>query len=501
MSKLPVEKLAEYRSEAYSSGSHDRLRGFMLDRRAFVYGAIALNFSGTAAMAITSPRPPVHPVLTPEMFGAKGDGRADDSAAFAALSDAINQAGGGTVLLKKQTYIVGVQRIGAKGVFERARLLEFIGCSRPLVILGNGARLRCADGQRYGTFDRDGSPVTIPKRGDRTGTSALTPYRQMIMVSRCGGSIEIRDLELDGNLDAHVVGGRKGDVGWQIPSIGLVLQENTGSETVVNVLSHRHALDGVYIDGPRKAMPIVRRQFDRLRADMNGRQGMSIVGGQDYEFSRSSFTRSGRGKISSAPAAGLDIEAERGKAVRNLKFVDCRFEDNRGCGMVADSGDSANVKFTACKFVGTTNWSAWPRKPGFTFERCTFVGSLVNPFGSPDPTLATKFFNCVFRDDPALTSTGQVYLHANISAELAHAQNVFFEHATFLLDHDGVLPWSVGPIWSNCVMTQRSTQKAHTRGTFIGTNRITGPVNLAHSVINGTLVVNGRKVRKTQQPS
>ena len=41
--------------------------------------------------------------LTPERFGAKGDGVSNDTVAFAALADEVNRRGGGTVVLRKTT--------------------------------------------------------------------------------------------------------------------------------------------------------------------------------------------------------------------------------------------------------------------------------------------------------------------------------------------------------------------------------------------------------------
>ncbi|RHW16674.1 hypothetical protein D1610_14885 [Sphingomonas gilva] len=428
--------------------------------------------------------------LTPEMFGAKGDGRTDDSAAFARLSAKVTADGGGTIVLRRTTYIVGTQRPGRDGRLSAAELMVFKGCAKPLTIRGNGARLRCAAGQRYGVFQADGTPKQGQNRR-KDGGVVQRPYRHMILVEQCTGAVEIDDIELDGNQDAHVVGGKYGDKGWQIATGGLALRNNSGPETLTNVHSHHHAQDGFYIDGVDRATPGVRRRLIGLRADANGRQGMSIVGGRGYELSGCSFTRTARGRVASAPAAGLDIEAQRGKKIRNLRLSDCRFADNRGCGMVADSGDSADVRFVKCSFIGTSNWSAWPRKPGFAFDSCLFVGTLVHAFGDPDPAKAARFVDCDFRDDPKLSPTGKLTMRKNLIADLSRAQNVLFDRCRFLLTHDGVLPWSVGPIYRDCIMSQRSDKVAHTRGTFQGRNRITGPVAIGRSIIQGSLELNG----------
>jgi hypothetical protein len=43
-------------------------------------------------------------------------------------------------------------------------------------------------------------------------------------------------------------------------------------------------------------------------------------------------------------------------------------------------------------------------------------------------------------------------------------------------------------------MEQRSPLLSHPRGTFLGTNRIDGHADLSGSLVDGTLVLNGRTV-------
>ena len=445
--------------------------------------------AGAAICAALSPAVGAQLTFTPERFGAKGDGRTDDSEAFARLSEAVNAAGGGTVVLRRTTYLVGTQARTPEGGFTEARLMAFAGCSRPLAIRGNGARLLCAAGQHYGVFLPDGSPR--PEILRKSAEGVARPYAAMIDARFCSGGVTIEDIELDGNSGALVIGGRRGDKGWQIGCVGVALRNNDGPERMANVHAHHQPHDGFYIDGPREPTPGVPRRFVNLKADANGRQGMSLVGGHDYRIERSSFTRTARGPVGSAPGAGLDIEAERRKPIRNLAFVGCRFADNRGCGMVAASGDTADVSFIECAFVGTDNWSAWPSKPGFRFDRCTFAGSLVHPFSDPDPARAARFTACLFSDDPALSPTGQLRLRKNLSADIGRAENVLFDRCRFVMKHDGLLPFSDGVIYRDCVMTQRAARRAATRGTFEGRNVIDGPVDLGMSAIVGETILNG----------
>ena len=467
---------------------------------ALTCGASASATCGTPVSARGSTPARGDRVFTPEEFGAKGDGIADDSMAMADMSDAVSRYGGGTVVFRRTTYLVGQQglQISRKYMFPAHQLLLFKNCTRPLSLLGNGARLLCKTGLRYGVFDERGARADHPM--PYLGDGLATPYQAMIQIEGCSGSVAVSDFALIGPGDAVVLGGKFGDVGWQIPAYGLQLINNRGGETIERMRLIGHPLDGMGIDGAVDPLPNSTRTITDVVSDGNGRQGCSLVGGTGYRFSRCSFTRTGRGKVRSAPGAGFDIEAEGGKRIRDIGFDQCRFADNLGCGMVADSGDSADVRFTGCTFVGTTSWSAWPSKPLFRFKDCNFVGGLVRAYGDPDATRATQFVTCSFTDDPAgakrrAANTG-VSPATNIDrpiADLSSSQNILFDHCSFRAVR-GTLPWSTAAIYRNCTMVQGTQATGHPRGQFIGVNTIRGKVDLSGSKISGTLTVNGQPV-------
>lgn len=384
--------------------------------------------------------------------------------------------------------------------FEPAQILEFKGLRGPLTIRGNGARLRCAPNLRYGTFaPGSGKPTHHPMPYLQGGQMA-TPYRAMIKTEDCLGPIAINDLELDGNVNALRIGGQYGDTGWQIPAVGIMLVNNRGSETLDRVYSHHHALDGLIIDGLDRSRGRAIGKLANVRCEYNGRQGCSIVGGRSYLFTNCKFNYTGRSTIATNPGAGVDIEAEAGKTVRDLSFNNCEFIGNTGAGMVADSGSSTGVGFTRCRFVGTTNWSAWPSKPGFRFTECTFIGAVVRAFASEDPRDATQFTRCTFTDDPAQSPGGLVYggdgavPMVDLGGSYMAGKNVAFRHCRFDMVAGGKLPWSVGSIYEDVTMVQLSKAPAYPRGIFRGRNSIRGPVDLYSSRIEGTLFVNGRPV-------
>lgn len=436
---------------------------------------------------------PLH-TFTPEGFGAVGDGTTNDTDAFAAMTAAVNAQGGGTVVLRQTTYIVGKQIPDPTLFFAYAPapIMEFNGCTGTLRIVGNGACLKCADGLRFGTF----SPVTgeptrhaMPYTG---GGELASPYRAMIIVQNCSGKVDIENIELDGNAGGLIIGGPYGDTGWQIPASGLRLLNNDGDERVAGVHTHHHALDGLYVEGRvgRKSGSLI----EDVISEYNGRQGCSVTAGCNYRFVDCCFNNTGKAGIQSAPAAGIDIEAET-STIRNLNFSQCEFSNNSGAGMVADSGDTSGVSFDSCRFIGTTAWAAWPRKPAFSFNDCLFVGAISNAFADIDPTRATRFSNCSFTDDPKLSPTGEVYAAAAPIVDFGGGDaGILFDGCIFTLANQLVLPWTVTSTYNNCSMSQTSKLQAYPRGTFTGINRIDGNVDLYSSKVVGQLILNGRLI-------
>ena len=456
------------------------------------------------AAAVGSASASAQSALTPEMFGAKGDGRTNDTRAFRELSRAVAERGGGIVALRRTTYLVGEQRpaLGPDEGFGYvpSPILSFIDLRGPLTIQGNGATLRCAPGLRYGSFDaRTGRPHQHAMPFLSAGTKA-TPYAYMIHVERCAGDVLIEGVELDGNLRGLVIGSPYGDTGIQIEGTGLFLRDNQGSEVLREIHTHHHPQDGLMIDGLDSAADARRatRLAQNVRAEDNGRQGCSLIGGRGWRFSRCAFDRTGRAGLSSAPAAGFDIEAEGAKLNRDHVFEDCRFVDNAGCGLVADSGDTEGASFIRCRFVGTTNWSIWTAKPRFRFAGCTIVGTAVKPFGAPDPIRATRFADCLFTDDPKLSPTGRVYREGRKDGplyDLGEAENILFDRCRFFAVGGAVLPWSKRAIYRDSVLRQTSTSQGYPQGTYQGRITLTGNVDLYGSKFQN-VTLNGAPYRR-----
>lgn len=462
-------------------------------RRQFLTGATATGFASAAwgEFSTTSSE------VTPEMFGAKGDGRTNDTHAFAALSAHVNVHGGGTIILRPVTYIVGRQVQGGKGAmaFTPSDILHFVGCSGSIVVQGNGAILRTAPGLRYGAFDAESGKPLPDSRENLFGRRRASPYFGMIHVEKCSGSVEISNIELDGNLNSLQLGGKYGRAGWQAPGAGVRFDGNSGPARLSRIFSHHHPFDGIiFTDEPNRTTSTV--VSDSI-FEFNARTGGSITGGRNYSFESCRFRNTGKGGMISAPASGFDVEAEA-TTIRNISFSNCEFSNNERLALVAGGGDSEEISCDRCTFVGTTYWAIWPDRPRMRFRNCTVVGSIIHVHGDADPTRASQFVGCFFSDDPRLSPTGTVFIGQRPSrtiAVLTKAQNVAFGHCRFQLVGDAVLPQSTSDvIYSDCQMSQRSPLLSHPAGTYVGTTTISGNADLSGSIIRGIVDLNGREL-------
>jgi hypothetical protein len=365
-------------------------------------------------------------------YGAQCDGVTNDTDAFAAASEVINQQGGGILWLPPNTTcIVGKQTFVSGEGYRPAPILHLHDCAAPITIMGNGARLRAADGLRFGSFDpHTGEPFTPPELPFTEPEYRADAYNMLSLVRN--QSVTVSELELDGNLDGLMLGGEWGDTGRQLDAVGILSIDNQNL-TILNVYTHHHGLDGLMIAyyGLTPDSPATPTLLDGVVAEYNARQGLSWVGGIGLTVRNSQFNHTGRARFSSAPGAGVDIEAED-SVNRDGLFENCEFINNTGPGLVADSGDSANITVRASSFWGITNYSIWSNKPFMRFESCDFHGTAIRAYGSrTEPEAATQFVNSTF-DDFAHPLYGQPFsFNALVDIEGGDGHNVTFDGCTF----------------------------------------------------------------------
>jgi hypothetical protein len=414
-----------------------------------------------------------------------------------AAAQEIQRRDGGILEIPNGLYNVGKQtfagQTGLGYAYRSSLMIRIDSCTQPVVIRGNGARLRMVNGLRFGSFDPvTGAPfTTVPPFYN---ADYIADLNQMLSITNCR-SVTITDLELDGNINNQIIGGQWGDTGRQISARGILEQENDNT-FVQNVYSHHHGLDGFECKRTVTASTadIYPHTYINCRSYYNGRQGISWTGGNNLTMISCDLSHTGKnGVVASAPGAGIDIEPETSLGL-NGTFINCRFYNNNGVGMLASTGPSSDCAFYNCQMIGTTNWSGWTTFPRYRFHDCMIVGAWVWPGGSTDPEDASKWYGCKFYMDPAKSPNGVIY---STRMNLDSSYNVVFESSVFYAASGYELPFSNagegGTVYSNCTFEQAGAGAFYTRGNFYGHNRIihSGFWDASGSVVFGRLFVNG----------
>jgi hypothetical protein len=362
-------------------------------------------------------------------FGAKGDGKTNDHEAFQKAAAFFNARGGnGKLVISKGTYVVGKQKFNKntkqKPVYEGQDLLLFNKIKNLTIEGSEQTIIKYKNDLYFGSFNPStGKPYQ--NKGNFYISSYIAHIKNVVELIDCQ-SIRIKNLELDGNSGNFILGGTWGDSGWQLSHSGIWITQST-QITIEKVHAHHFGLDGIVISNntgdkrEKDAIIITNSIFE-----YNGRQGLSWVGGNDLTVIKSGFNHTGQGRISSSPGAGVDIEAEVG-SVRNGKFIESQFINNKGCALLADTGPSSDCVFVNCLFWGVDLWSLWVRKPRFTFDNCNFYGSIVHGYNAESDSDATLFRNCTFEDKPYKNKEA----YGNYLVESNYAKRMRFEGCNF----------------------------------------------------------------------
>ncbi|HEX8532777.1 MAG TPA: hypothetical protein VF662_01260 [Allosphingosinicella sp.] len=420
-----------------------------------------------------------------------------NTAGMKALADAVMKARGGVIsFTPRKEYVVGVQAFAPNhfGVWQFSRLLEISGCTKAVVIQGNGARIKFANGLRFGTFDPKTGKPTRNKQPFYDERQQSFPAYTMIGFSDNKGPIVLQDIELDGNAGAFIYGGPFGDTGWQLPADGLVLTNNTGGIRIENVRAHHFPRDGAQIlDKVTPGSRSARAVFTNVAFENNGRQGLSVVGGRGYRFVNCKFNGTGFDVPQrSAPTAGVDMEQESG-IIRDIEFINSEFVGNYGPATLA-VGDVADVRYEGCSLSGP-GWAFWVGSAVRTiFEKCTFTGSGTNGGGNENPALATRFVDCLFTDNPRLMPKGVTSFASAYVPDLGGGSiNILFDRCRWdMTSAKAGLPYTYSnTIYRDCTM-KNTAGPSVTLGRYLGNNVVTGPANLAGAVIVGRVLLNGR---------
>jgi|GEM_PF-4416106 len=431
------------------------------------------------------------------------------------ISAHINRSKGGLVLIiDKGNYMVGGETFaGASGKgysYQGKSMLKLEGCTKPVVIDGNGATFKLASGLHFGSFNsKTGAAHHAPGGGFYDYNFVAYPGNMIDVANNA--SIIIRNLVLDGNLQQQKIGGYWGDTGIQLPADGIFGKDNI--ELIVENVTSRYFLrDGIHIGNtaPDEKASIKRIFLLNSVFDGNTRQGFSWIGGNHLVATNCQFRNTGKTineftkkPVVSAPAAGIDMEAELG-LIRNGVFKNCVIDNNNGAGFLS-VGDVANITYDGGKIIGATNWSIYGTGPKAVFQNVTIVGSPVNlrvGTGPYDKDNA-RFNNCLITMDSTLSPTKKVY--GNYVMDFGGGAGGFFTNCVIDSKNRGTVYGGSGCVFTDCTFKQDVTAPGYNgypfmSGNFHGTNRwqIPGPgrmlPNLDRSKFHGPFYVNDVKV-------
>jgi len=218
-------------------------------------------------------------------FGARGDGRTDDTAAIQKAIHAVAGTGG-TVLVPAGTYLVNTVASSDRGLVVAGRMTLQLAQGAILKAIPNAAR-----------------------------NSTILSVAGASQVTILGGTLQ-------GDRSGH--SGTEGEWG-----MGLSIQ-NSRQVTVRGMVARDCWGDGFYISASAEV------SLTEVLAQHNRRNGLSVTSCDGLTVRDSEF-RESKG---TEPEAGLDIEPNPGETVRRVLITGCRFIDNAGSGLEDGVPDS-----------------------------------------------------------------------------------------------------------------------------------------------------------------
>lgn len=253
------------------------------------------------------PKPTTNFVANAKDYGAKGDGKTDDTAAIQKAIDDVAAKGGGIIKIPGGTYLID----GVKNLHLKSNLI---------VQMDNNTTLKA-----------------IPNN--------KTSY----------AIFRLQDIE-----NAHILGGTlQGERHEHQGSMGQggfgVLNYSSRNVVIENVTAKDFGADGFlvgryYLNQPQPDNVI----FYNVTADGNGRQGLSITDGNNIKVINSTF----KNTHGQDPQSGIDIEPNPsihsplttgdGKkvagSVSNVEIINSVFHNNAGYGVVASANKDATIR-------------------------------------------------------------------------------------------------------------------------------------------------------------
>lgn len=358
---------------------------------------------------------------------------ANNSAGFIKLSQWLKGKSDITINFPKGVYIIGQQKSSVDRVVENTdNFLSIENCTR-ITIKGKGAKIKYAPNLLYGAFE-------VGSKKKLTHNTAFAVNKNAAYLGNCinilnSNQVTISDLELDGNNEQTIIGGRYGDVGIQLWHRGIIIL-NSYDIQINKVYIHHFCLDGLEIKNDMVKTGISKYQVNvsNVKCFYNGRDGISWTGGNGLYVANSEFSNTGKAKICSAPGAGMDIEPEVGPCQNGL-FINCKFENNCGPAFVSDFHKihTKDIYFNNCTFYGTTQCAVWANNAGITFKNSTIEGQILGPSGL-SINEKTVFDGCNIYDYHI--NSGKKAFYTNFLIDAGGGQKFFeFTNSNFYLKY------------------------------------------------------------------
>jgi len=267
-------------------------------------------------------------------FGAKGDDRTDNYAAFINAAATLSKAGGGTLIIPKGKYYIAAFKIYGGNDKNNITDIIFKNCNN-LTIEGNNSTIRV-----NGKFTRKPGYSVAGLSHQYSYYSTVCPF----FFSGCKNTV-LKDITLYGEVDKMK---REGNV-VEGQSYGVSIydddNESSYNVTLQNLVVHHFAVDGFLIRSNGSKLSIL-----NCRSYNNARQGLSITKGKDILVYGSDFDSTGfTGSYGFHwPAAGIDIENEfKPGDVNGVVIRKCQLRSNYGF-QVVTTLPSHNVLIDSC---------------------------------------------------------------------------------------------------------------------------------------------------------
>jgi len=342
------------------------------------------------------------PVVNVSQFGAVGDGTKDDTAAIQSALNYIKANGGTLNFDAGRTYVV-------------SKTLVIAGAD-DFKIDGNGATIKMANG----TPVASGYPLL---RVDTSDHFAVT------------------ELTLDGN--------RANRSPAEVPAHNVIIK-GSHDFSFSQVNSVNAVADGFYLAASDKTDRSTYTQnalFLNCTADNGFRQGMSIINGENIQVIGGAYTNT----HGTAPAAGIDIEANDGTAVpgnHNILIRGVILTGNDGYGVqLTAKGLPSNITIEGSYFADNDHGAVWLNTAqtlikGNTFESFTLSEHALIYLGGHE----TNGNNVITGNSFNHINTGQAVLLAHRSAG---ANNQSYDNKYYDIDGPFLQPTTGMTGWDN----------------------------------------------------